>query len=63
LKGERKHLTHGGPVEMELVVHLHLLIWNAQEVLNNCGILRNIEENEGLSGADTPVSNTTVHHV
>lgn len=48
LKGECKNLTDGGPVETELIIYLHVLIWDAQEVLNNCGICWNMEKNKGL---------------
>jgi hypothetical protein len=64
LKGERKHLTDGCPVETQSIVRLHILIRDTQEILNNGRIvLWDVEENESLSSTDVAVSNSTVDHV
>lgn len=61
LESERKHLTHCGPVQARLIVCLHVLVRDAQEVLEKCGVCRDMEENKGLPSADVPVPNTTDH--
>lgn len=64
MKSERKHLADGGPVEAALIVRLHVLIRDTQEILNNRGIiLWDMEENKSLSCADIAVLNSTVDHV
>lgn len=64
MKGKCKHLTDGGPVEALIIVRLHVLIRDTQEILNNCRvIIRNIEKNKSLPRADVAVLNPTVDHI
>lgn len=64
MKGECKHLTDGCPVETALIIRLHVLVRDAQEVFYHCGIiLRDVEKNKSFPRADIAVIHSTVDHV